>query len=420
MRQLGAGRAGRRAGAGRALHSVRACAARERKDPRQFRDMDAARDYLHARDGAAFTIAGVLNWLSSRAFGQQTSQVGWAAGGWGCGSCPGQAPHMKPHPPSPLQQAPPWDLGRVYRWLTRPDQVRPPAAPQLSRQQLAAALAAAGVSEAAVEQLALLMLCSWPAAAKIALRHPHVLHMDSRQLVQRLLSLKSLLPECDVARLVEEAPRCEPARRQAAPHASAQQLGSGCNSRQGAARAPLPGSLVHHLRAGPDTPPPPPPFAPRPVPYARTLAACTSPPARRSRSSWGRPWPRCGGGCPACAWTTWCSRCRTCPSTRAWTQVGASALDTLATGRERCPPSLPVAACLPAPPPPRAAPPLSAGGQYPHACPALPGPAVPAGIRRLYELWPGIDEETLAESDPAEIGLAVKALSDAGPPRRLQ
>lgn len=38
-----------------------------------------------------------------------------------------------------------------------------------------------------------------------------------------------------------------------------------------------------------------------------------------------------------------------------------------------------------------------------------------AGLRRLHELW-DVDEQALRQSDPVEIALAVRALSESGPP----
>ena len=37
----------------------------------------------------------------------------------------------------------------------------------------------------------------------------------------------------------------------------------------------------------------------------------------------------------------------------------------------------------------------------------------------MYELWPELDAATLAASDPKHLALALRALSDQGPPRRF-
>jgi hypothetical protein len=42
-----------------------------------------------------------------------------------------------------------------------------------------------------------------------------------------------------------------------------------------------------------------------------------------------------------------------------------------------------------------------------------------AGISRLHELWPDLDEQALRDSDPYELALAVRALSTAGPPEKF-
>lgn len=44
---------------------------REKKDPSSFKDMDEAREYLHAQAGWTGPVAGLLNWLSNAAFGAQ-------------------------------------------------------------------------------------------------------------------------------------------------------------------------------------------------------------------------------------------------------------------------------------------------------------------------------------------------------------
>lgn len=46
--------------------------------------------------------------------------------------------------------------------------------------------------------------------------------------------------------------------------------------------------------------------------------------------------------------------------------------------------------------------------------------AAAAGLPRFHELWPGqlLDESAYAASDPTELGLALRALSDKGPPRK--
>lgn len=38
-----------------------------------------------------------------------------------------------------------------------------------------------------------------------------------------------------------------------------------------------------------------------------------------------------------------------------------------------------------------------------------------AGIEKLHELW-AVDEQALRQSDPFELALAVRALSESGPP----
>jgi hypothetical protein len=45
---------------------------------------------------------------------------------------------------------------------------------------------------------------------------------------------------------------------------------------------------------------------------------------------------------------------------------------------------------------------------------------LPAGLPRLNELWPPtcLDASAFAASEPAELALALRALSDQGPPRR--
>ncbi len=41
-----------------------------------------------------------------------------------------------------------------------------------------------------------------------------------------------------------------------------------------------------------------------------------------------------------------------------------------------------------------------------------------AGIRRVHELWPDLDEDALRNSEPRDLALAVRALSDTGPPKK--
>jgi hypothetical protein len=72
----------------------------------------------------------------------------------------------------------------------------------------------------------------------------------------------------------------------------------------------------------------------------------------------------------------------------------------------------------------------------PHPTPAPPHPNTPAhsappqdhpwvlledveaALPRLHELWPGLDEDALANSHPAHLALALRALSQQGPPAR--
>lgn len=59
-------------------NAVAVCSAsvREQKNPKDFRNMDEAREYLHKRSGG-LSLAGALNWLSSNAFGAQQQELGW-------------------------------------------------------------------------------------------------------------------------------------------------------------------------------------------------------------------------------------------------------------------------------------------------------------------------------------------------------
>jgi hypothetical protein len=50
-------------------------------------------------------------------------------------------------------------------------------------------------------------------------------------------------------------------------------------------------------------------------------------------------------------------------------------------------------------------------------CAIAPGDVFLPGIAELHDLWK-VDEDALRASDPAELALAVRALSDKGPPQR--
>jgi hypothetical protein len=43
---------------------------------------------------------------------------------------------------------------------------------------------------------------------------------------------------------------------------------------------------------------------------------------------------------------------------------------------------------------------------------------VEAALPRLRELWPDLDDDALANSHPAQLALALRALSRQGPPER--
>jgi hypothetical protein len=49
---------------------------REPKNPKHFTNMDEAREYLHRREQNGPSMAGLLNFISQSAFGQQLEQVG--------------------------------------------------------------------------------------------------------------------------------------------------------------------------------------------------------------------------------------------------------------------------------------------------------------------------------------------------------
>lgn len=55
------------------------------------------------------------------------------------------------------------------------------------------------------------------------------------------------------------------------------------------------------------------------------------------------------------------------------------------------------------------------------AAAAFAAAGVVAGLPRLNELWPSscLDVHAFAASDPAELALALRALSDKGPPKRF-
>jgi hypothetical protein len=56
----------------------------------------------------------------------------------------------------------------------------------------------------------------------------------------------------------------------------------------------------------------------------------------------------------------------------------------------------------------------------PQEDPALlfePVESLEVGLRRMYELWPGLTPSTLADSEPLHLSLAVKALGLTGPPK---
>eukprot|EP00879_Flechtneria_rotunda_P010252 GHRR01010718.1.p1 GENE.GHRR01010718.1~~GHRR01010718.1.p1 ORF type:complete len:250 (+),score=72.58 GHRR01010718.1:126-875(+) len=151
---------------------------REHKDPKRFETIDAAREYLHQRERGSGAIAGILNWLSNSAFG---------AGQQGTGLNP----------------------GRLYQqWLLHQHKPQQWQHEQQQRQQeqVAESIKAANARPDAVSNLAVLMFMSEQRVRELVVKYPKVLSMPFDEVARRLLLLKQLLPNCDVARMVEQQP----------------------------------------------------------------------------------------------------------------------------------------------------------------------------------------------------------------------
>eukprot|EP00775_Hariotina_reticulata_P007785 gene7785-7983_t len=223
--------------------------------------MEAAREYLHSQPQAAGPIAGLLNFLSNNAFGANRGGL---------------------------------HLGSFYRqWLQYTNQWGQQR--NLPTQQ--AARAAVAAAPGVVSDLAVLMLVSEHRVQQLANQYPQVLAMPAAEVAQRLLLLKQLLPDCDVARMVELQPRWG-------------QVAGSCEPQQ----------LCKVIK-----------------PRLEVLSS----------------------GLP-----------------------GANIADMMQED------------------------------------PALLFEELESGLPKLHDLWPGLDASTLAASDPAELALALRALSDQGPPRR--
>lgn len=144
------------------------------REPKNFgKDMEAARQYLEAgrSQGYGF-ISGVLNWISDNAFGADK-------GGF--------------------------NFGSIYRQFLQLKSGQP-AARQFSSVGRAGA-AAAAECPGTVASLSNLMFMSEHRVQQLIDKHPEVVDMPLPSVAQRLLLLKQLLPQCDVARMIEMQPR---------------------------------------------------------------------------------------------------------------------------------------------------------------------------------------------------------------------
>jgi hypothetical protein len=134
--------------------------------------MDEAREYLHAEASWPGPVAGLLNWLSNSAFGAKKGGL---------------------------------HLGNLYRqWLYQ--QIQKDQTNSISSSSRGAGAAAAASAPDLVASLAVLMLVSEHRVQIMADKHPEVLDIPLSDIAQRLLLLKQLLPDCDVARMVELQP----------------------------------------------------------------------------------------------------------------------------------------------------------------------------------------------------------------------
>lgn len=134
--------------------------------------MDELRDALHRESGYQLSLSTLLNWLSTTAFGYGGQDF--------------------------------FGFGRLYQKLTRM-----PAQPLLfckTREHEVDAFLAS-LDQTRVTQLMSLILCSRITVAIIARKFPPIMTMELQDVAYRMVSLKKLLPGCDVARLVEIQPR---------------------------------------------------------------------------------------------------------------------------------------------------------------------------------------------------------------------
>lgn len=166
--------------------------------------MDDIRASLHASGDSGPSLSGFLNFLSEGAFGARPEQL--SSGG--LPPADGKASNAL--------------LPSLYRWWLATPWVRaldsglhgrpgyvPTAAERGSQQRLETVADLVNLTDgqrARVGQLQTLLVCTETTVVRIARRFPGVLDMEPASVLQRLLTLKSALPGCDVLLMVETVP----------------------------------------------------------------------------------------------------------------------------------------------------------------------------------------------------------------------
>eukprot|EP00891_Asterochloris_glomerata_P000986 jgi/Astpho2/986/Aster-00813 len=147
---------------------VKCLAKRLPKNPSDFKNYDDLREHLHSKH-AGFSMSDVLNWLSNNAFGASRSTANGS-------------------------------FAAAYQWLVKKRE------PQMSRLQAKLEEVPKVQQEEHVAKVAEVLLCEPWLVHRMAWKMPELLSMERMALARRLLLLKRLLPECDVAQLVELQP----------------------------------------------------------------------------------------------------------------------------------------------------------------------------------------------------------------------
>ncbi|CAD7699593.1 unnamed protein product [Ostreobium quekettii] len=159
-------------------------AKRQPKNPKDYGTMDEIRDALHAVNGDQPSLSGFLNWFGKGTFGNPKNKEG---------------PLAWYH--SLLESS--WVKSLDSRVSTRPGYVPTPADLSESSPQEPPTDVQVGEADPRAQQLAALLACPVSWATTLAKECPNLLEMQPGAVVQRLISLKEALPECNVSQLVE-------------------------------------------------------------------------------------------------------------------------------------------------------------------------------------------------------------------------